>query len=146
MCWTSWRRNWVCWWLPSTAKASANARSESEPGLPQQVLASPAELPAAIGLRLHARVEVSAFSLEQRLQAASRGGLGVRQPQAAQLHGHNLKLLQRAGLARELRKVQTHGTGVKTLLGCDAFIVIDEITAAIKNEPPAVDLDRPRMV
>ena len=87
-----------------------------------------------------------AGAFEQRLQLAPCRCVRRHQLQPAQLHGHDLHLLQLAAGPRQLHEVQAHRARVQAPHGGDALVVVDEVAAAVEDEAAAVDLDRPRMV
>ncbi len=68
---------------------------------------------------------------------------GVVQAHPAGLHRRHAQPDQTARVRRHRYEVQQAQVVAVLLIAVDALVVVDEIAAAVQDEPAAVDLDRP---
>jgi hypothetical protein len=66
------------------------------------------------------------------------------QPHLSGLHGHDAKCIEHTGVRRHRREVQQAQIAAELLVAADAFVVVDEVAAAVRESPQPYRMSLPR--
>ena len=107
---------------------------------------APAKREATVRHGLDARAEPCAFAVECLLEPAGLVPGSLVQAEASDPKRCHLEAHELAASRVEGCKVQEHELGAVLRLASDAFVVVQEIAAAVEDGPAAVDLDALRVM
>jgi hypothetical protein len=101
----------------------------------------PAQCQTPTGCELHSRAKSARLPIQRSQQPIDIRARRRHQLKASDLEGRHFERGNFSGCRVDIREIHQRNIVAELLVASNALVVVQEITASIKNEPVPIDLD-----